>query len=45
MMYLESTNDYRSLHEVYDLRFSQFLANAAQDYADEMQANYDAAGK
>ena len=45
MMYLESTNNYRRSHEVYDLKFSQDLATDAQNYADEMQANYDATGK
>ena len=41
MMYLESTNEYRRAHEVYDLKFSQFLANDAQAYAVQMQALYD----
>ena len=41
MMYLESTNGYRRAHEVYDLKFSQDLANDAQAYAVQMQALYD----
>ena len=36
MMYLTSHNTYRARHGVLDLKFSQFLANEAQAYADEM---------
>ena len=44
-LYLDYHNDVRSDHEVLSLRFSQELADNAQQYALQMQSGYDAAGK